>query len=340
VLQRLNEKGLTPAPQADRVTLIRRLFFDLLGLPPPPQEVERFVNDKSCDAYEELVDRLLASPAFGERMAMYWLDLVRYADTNGYHGDNHEDRDMYRDWVIRAFNDNMPFDRFTVEQLAGDLLPNATPAEKIASGYNRLLMTTREGGAQAREYMAKYSADRVRNFSSVWLAGTMGCCECHDHKFDPFSAKDFYSLGAFFADVKQWGVYMDYNYTPNPDLVGWSNDHPFPPEIIVDSPNLKRRLATLLHQIDQRAARSLREADANGRIAFAKWADDSTSYLKSHPDGWTTLAPIEPAEADKPRAKLTGENAVLLLDPPNAPDSPAATAKDSEGSTAQTSPSA
>jgi len=206
VLQRLNEKGLTPAPEADRVTLIRRLSFDLVGLPPTPQEVERFVNDKSKDAYEELVDRLLASPNFGERMAMYWLDLVRYADTNGYHGDNHEDRDMYRDWVINAFNDDMPFDKFTIEQLAGDLLPGASTADRIASGYNRLLMTTREGGAQAKEYMAKYSADRVRNFSSVWMAGTVGCAECHDHKFDPYTTRDFYRLAAFFADIQETAV--------------------------------------------------------------------------------------------------------------------------------------
>ncbi|HEY3965315.1 MAG TPA: PSD1 and planctomycete cytochrome C domain-containing protein [Planctomycetaceae bacterium] len=206
VLPKLREKGLSPAPEADRVTLIRRLSFDLLGLPPTSQEVAAFVNDSRDNAYEELVDRLLASPHFGERMAMHWLDLVRYADTNGYHGDNHEDRDMYRDWVIGAFNDDMPFDRFTIEQLAGDLLPNATTANRIASGYNRLLMTTREGGAQAKEYMAKYSADRVRNFSSVWMAGTVGCAECHDHKYDPYSTRDFYSLAAFFGDIQEVAV--------------------------------------------------------------------------------------------------------------------------------------
>ncbi|MBI3864771.1 MAG: PSD1 domain-containing protein [Planctomycetia bacterium] len=203
VLQKLREKGLAPAPEADRVTLIRRLSFDLLGLPPTSQEVQAFVDDRRDDAYEQLVDRLLGSPHFGERMAMYWLDLVRYADTNGYHGDNHEDRDMYRDWVINAFNDNMPFDRFTVEQLAGDLLPDANTVNRVASGYNRLLMTTREGGAQAKEYMAKYSADRVRNFSSVWMAGTVGCAECHDHKYDPYTTRDFYSLAAFFADIQE-----------------------------------------------------------------------------------------------------------------------------------------
>src|SRR5262245_33511493 len=206
VLQKLREKGMSPAPEADRVTLIRRLSFDLTGLPPSLKDVDAFVNDRRDDAYEQLVDRLLGSPHFGERMAMYWLDLVRYADTNGYHGDNHEDRDMYRDWVINAFNSDMPFDRFTIEQLAGDLLPNATQATRIASGYNRLLMTTREGGAQAKEYLAKYSADRVRNFSSVWLAGTMGCCECHDHKYDPYTTRDFYSMAAFFADIQEIAV--------------------------------------------------------------------------------------------------------------------------------------
>lgn len=206
ILRRLQEQGLQPSPEAERATLIRRLSFDLVGLPPTPAEVAEFDNDKTVDAYEKVVDRLLASPHFGERMAMFWLDLVRYADTNGYHGDNHEDRDMYRDWVIAAFNDNMPFDRFTTEQLAGDLLPEATTETRIASGYNRLLMTTREGGAQAREYLAKYSADRVRNFSAVWLAGTMGCCECHDHKYDPFTTRDFYSMAAFFADIQETAV--------------------------------------------------------------------------------------------------------------------------------------
>lgn len=198
--------GYRPAAEADRVTLMRRLSFDLIGLPPTPEEVQAFLNDKSADAYEKAVDRLLGSPHFGERMALYWLDLVRYADTGGYHSDNHRDVALYRDWVISAFNRNLRFDRFTVEQLAGDLLPQPTEEQKIASGYNRLLQTTEEGGAQAKEYTAKYAADRVRNASSVWLATTLGCCECHNHKFDPFTSKDFYSFGAFFADVKEIAV--------------------------------------------------------------------------------------------------------------------------------------
>jgi mono/diheme cytochrome c family protein len=197
---------LQPAPEADRVTLTRRLHFDLLGLPPTPAEVDAVLQDQSPDWYEKLVDRLLASKHYGERLAIYWLDLVRFADTAGYHSDNHRDLWLYRDYVINAFNDNKPFDRFTVEQLAGDLLPNATKEQQIASGYNRLLQTTEEGGAQAKEYTAKYAADRVRNVSVVWFASTMGCAECHNHKFDPFTAKDFYSLASFFADIREKAV--------------------------------------------------------------------------------------------------------------------------------------
>jgi hypothetical protein len=206
ILARLREENLAHAPEADRATLVRRLYFDLLGLPPTPAEVAAFVNDRDPDAYEHLVDRLLASPPYGERMAMYWLDLVRYADSIGYHSDNPMNVSPFRDYVIHAFNTNKPFDRFTVEQLAGDLLPNATLEQQVASAYNRLLQTTEEGGAQPKEYEAKYAADRVRNVSAVWLGTTMGCCQCHDHKFDPFTMRDFYSLASFFADVKEASV--------------------------------------------------------------------------------------------------------------------------------------
>jgi hypothetical protein len=199
-------QGFSPSPEADRRTLIRRLSFDLLGLPPTPAEVAAFVNDRSSQAYEQVVDRLLSSKHFGERMALYWLDLVRFADTAGYHSDNHRDITLYRDYVIDAFNRNKPFDRFTIEQLAGDLLPRPTREQTVASGYNRLLMTTEEGGAQAKEYLAKYAADRVRNVSVVWLAATIGCAECHNHKFDPYLTKDFYSLAAFFGDLKEIAV--------------------------------------------------------------------------------------------------------------------------------------
>jgi hypothetical protein len=201
ILARLTHEGLEPSPEADRRTLIRRLSFDLVGLPPTPEDVDRFVSDNAPDAYERLVDRMLASPHFGERLAMYWLDLVRYADTGGYHSDNHRDVTPYRDYVIKAFNDNKHFDQFTIEQLAGDLLPGATVEQKIASGYNRMLQTTEEGGAQPKEYTAKYAADRVRNTATVWLGLTLGCAECHDHKFDPVTTKEFYRFAAFFADI-------------------------------------------------------------------------------------------------------------------------------------------
>lgn len=202
LLARLEKEGIKPSPEADRITLIRRLSFDLTGLPPSPEEVDAFVKDRSPDAYDKVVDRLMASPHYGERMAVYWLDLVRFGDTLGIHSDTQKKITPYRDWVINAFNKDEPYNQFTIEQIAGDLLPNPTLEQKVASGYNRLLITSEEGGAQPREYIAKYAADRVRNVSSVWMGATMACCECHNHKFDPYSQKDFYRMEAFFADVK------------------------------------------------------------------------------------------------------------------------------------------
>jgi len=207
VLAGLEQSGIEPAGLADRRTLIRRLSLDLTGLPPQPRLVSAFVHDPRPDAYERLVDHLLDSPHYGERMAEYWLDLVRYADSVGYHGDQDITVWPYRDYVIHAFNDNMPFDRFTRENLAGDLLPHPTRAQRIAATYNRLGMMTAEGGAQAKDYLARYAADRVRTTAETWLAATMGCAQCHDHKFDPYTMKDFYCFAAFFADIKERGVY-------------------------------------------------------------------------------------------------------------------------------------
>jgi hypothetical protein len=203
ILPGIEDQGLKPSAEADKRTLLRRLSLDLIGLPPTPQELADFEADLSPHAYERVVDRLLASKHFGERLAIYWLDVVRYADTGGYHSDNHRDVWAFRDYVIQAFNENKPFDQFVIEQLAGDLLPNATGQQRIASGFNRLLQTTEEGGAQPKEYAAKYQADRVRNTSVIFLGSTMGCCECHSHKFDPFTIRDFYSFAAFFADVNE-----------------------------------------------------------------------------------------------------------------------------------------
>jgi mono/diheme cytochrome c family protein len=206
VRARLKESGLKPAPEAERRILVRRLHFDLVGLPPKPEEVTAFERDLSPEAYQKLVARLLASPNYGERMAIGWLDVVRFADTIGYHSDNPRNIWPYRDYVIRAFNENKPFDQFTREQLAGDLLPNSGLGQKVASGFNRLLLTTEEGGAQPKDYEARQLTDRVRAVGAVWLGQTIGCAQCHDHKFDPITSRDFYSLGAFFADVKEAAI--------------------------------------------------------------------------------------------------------------------------------------
>jgi len=201
--EQLAKSALPSAPEADRRTLVRRLYFDLIGLPPAPEHVDAFLADASPNAYEKLVDRLMAMPQYGERMALPWLDVVRFADTIGYHSDNPRNVWPYRDYVIQAFNENKPFDQFTVEQLAGDLLPDSTQEQKVASCFNRLLLSTEEGGAQPKDYEARMLTDRVRAVGTVWLGQTLGCCQCHDHKFDPASLRDFYSLGAFFADLQE-----------------------------------------------------------------------------------------------------------------------------------------
>jgi Protein of unknown function (DUF1553)/Protein of unknown function (DUF1549)/Planctomycete cytochrome C len=203
VQRQLAEVGLKPSPEADRRTLIRRLSSDLTGLPPTPEEVKAFVEDTSPDVYKCLVARLLASPHYGERMAIGWLDVVRFADTIGYHSDNPRNIWPYRDWVIKSFNDNKPFDRATVEQIAGDLLPDANTETRVGSAFNRLLLSTEEGGAQPNDYEARMLTDRVRAIGAAWLGQTTGCAQCHDHKFDPITMRDFYSLGAFFADIQE-----------------------------------------------------------------------------------------------------------------------------------------
>lgn len=244
VLARLEREQTKPSPPADSRTLIRRLWFDLVGLPPQPEVVDAFVANPTEVAYGKLVDELLASPHFGERMAMMWLDLVRFADTVGYHGDQTHNIWPYRDYVIHAFNTNMPFDQFTREQLAGDLLPQATEDQLIASGYNRLLQTSHEGGVQLKEYRAIYLADRVRNVSQVWMAATMGCAQCHDHKYDPYTARDFFSMGAFFADIDEETHLTDdrgLNALPSPRV----------PEMAVLSIYQREKLAELDRRIEQ-----------------------------------------------------------------------------------------
>jgi mono/diheme cytochrome c family protein len=205
VLARLEREGLTPSAEADKRTLIRRVTLDLTGLPPALDDVEAFVNDSSPDAYEKVVDRLLASPRYGEHMARFWLDLARYSDTNGYHIDNERYMWRWRDWVIAAYNANQPYDQFTIEQLAGDLLPDATLDQKIASGFNRNHMINFEGGIIEEEYRVQYVVDRANTTGTVWLGLTVGCAQCHDHKYDPLSQKEYYELYSFFNTVAEKG---------------------------------------------------------------------------------------------------------------------------------------
>jgi hypothetical protein len=206
ILARLEREGLKPSREADKTTLLRRLTYDLTGLPPTPAEIDAFLADKSPDAYEKRVDALLQSPRYGERMAVPWLDAARYGDTHGYHIDSLREMWPWRDWVIRSFNGNLPFDQFTIQQIAGDLLPDATRDQKIASGFNRNHMINFEGGAIAEEYQVEYVVDRVEATSSAFMGLTMGCARCHTHKFDPITHKEFYQFYAFFNNVPEKGL--------------------------------------------------------------------------------------------------------------------------------------
>jgi hypothetical protein len=256
VLDRLNREKLAPSADADNASLIRRLYFDLTGLPPTPADIDAFKDSVHGTQYSVLVDKLLASEHYGERMAMYWLDLVRYADTVGYHGDQDHHASPYRDYVIDAFNLNIPFDRFTREQLAGDLVPKSDVDQKIASCYNRLLQTSHEGGVQAKEYLAIYAADRVRNLSAVWMGATVGCAQCHNHKYDPYTQKDFYSLAAFFADVDE----EKHLRGGGADTVPTKRE----PEIAVYTRREREKIAELNRQIEE-----LNKGDEINKLAVA-----------------------------------------------------------------------
>ncbi len=231
ILARLEAAGLQPAPEADRAALVRRLALDLTGLPPSLAEVDAFLADPAPDAYDKLADRLLASPRYGEHMARQWLDAARYADTHGYFTDHERFMWRWRDWVIAAFNRNLSFDRFTIDQLAGDLLPDATTDERIATGFHRNHMMNEETGIIDEEYRVEYVLDRVRTTASVWLGLTLGCAQCHDHKYDPMSQRDFYRFFAFFNNVPESG------------LSGGKRNAP--PLLSLPSPQQTQRLAEL-----------------------------------------------------------------------------------------------
>jgi hypothetical protein len=296
LLAGLEAKGLRPSPAADRITLLRRLHFDLTGLPPTSDDIQNFLSDDRPDAYEQEIERLLASPHFGERMAIYWLDLVRYADTVGYHGDQEHHISPYRDYVIESFNRNLPFDQFAREQLAGDLLPDSTTRQKIATGYNRVLQTSHEGGVQVKEYLTKYSADRVRNFGEVWLGLTMGCAECHHHKFDPISQTAFYQLAAFFADIDDYESFRATDTSPTrraPEMIAWTPEEAGQREMWLEQ----------LESLENRISQEVDVGKSNSEDA----ADDSPQGGRAEQSGPVdsiTLVETWKQEADQLRQQL------------------------------------
>ena len=288
----LDSVGLKPAPEADRRALARRLSLDLTGLPANPEAVAAFEADNAPGAYERMVDRLMSSPQYGERMAIAWLDVVRFADTIGYHSDNPRNIWPYRDYVIRSFNNNKPFDQFTREQLAGDLFPNPTMEERVASGFNRLLLTTEEGGAQEKDYESRYLTDRVRAVGTVWMGQTIGCAQCHDHKFDPISARDFYAMGAFFADVKE-------------AIIGRREDG-----MLVPTEPQARELARLTHEAE-RLKSQFEGPHPKLESAFGRWRQERLEALRSD-SLWTATAPTSADSTGGATVTIRDDRSVLI----------------------------
>ena len=291
ILARLEREGLAPSPEADKVTLLRRATLDLTGLPPTPAEVDAFLADPSRDAYEKQIDRLLASPAYGERMATQWLDAARYADTNGYQVDSVRTMWPWRDWVIRAFNENLPFDRFTTEQLAGDLLPGATVQQQVATGFNRNHRINEEGGAIDAEFRVEYVVDRVETTATVWLALTLGCARCHDHKYDPVSQKEFYRFFAFFNNLPEAGVAGG-----NPD-----------PVVKVPTAEQQKKLDELAAEIQGHEAR-MTAANPEVDAAQAAW---EKSLAERGVDKWEVLLPLAPKSKGGATLQVLDDKSVL-----------------------------
>lgn len=314
ILAGIESRGWQPSPDADARTLLRRLSQDLTGLPPTPEELAAFVAQPIDAAVAQAIERFLASPQYAERMAVHWLDLVRYADTVGYHGDQDRSMSPYRDYVLRAFHQNKPFDEFVIEQLAGDLLPEPTLEQRVASGFNRLNQITAEGGAQDKEYLAIYAADRVRTTSTVFLGSTLACAQCHDHKFDPFTAKDFYSFAAFFADIEERGVFNgannDGNWGPRVEV---ASDAELAAILAYETElaELEVRLKTITPELagelrdweDQLRARLPAQA-----VEFA-WVDDAPVPAGTTSGGWNFVdaGEVEPFSGSKLRKQSGGE---------------------------------
>ena len=296
VQQKLAEHGLLPSQQAKRTTLIRRVTLDLTGLPPTPAEVDAFVNDTSPNAYDKVVDRLLASPAYGERMAWDWLDAARYADTNGYQGDRERTMWPWRDWVVNAFNENLPFDQFTIQQLAGDLLPNATPEQILATGFCRNHMINGEGGRIAEENRVDYVMDMTETMGTVWLGLTLNCCRCHDHKYDPLKQKDYYQFFAYFNQTPVSGGGGDPQTAPNlswPTVEQKSKLEEFGKQIASIETDLEALVSTLAPK-QQEWERTLLTNQASPQ--------------------WTRLTPVS-MKADAQKLRLLPDQSILAHGP-------------------------
>jgi hypothetical protein len=307
VRRRMEAAGLKPAPMADRITLLRRASLDLIGLPPTPAEVDAFLADASETAYEKAIDRLLASPRFGERMAVDWLDAARYSDSYGYQVDKDRFVWPWRDWAIKAFNANLPYDRFAAEQLAGDLLPNATDDQIVATTFNRLHGVKIEGGSTPEEFRVEYVADRTTTFASTFLGLTFECARCHDHKFDPIATKEFYQLSAFFANIDEAG------------LGSYFTESPPTPTLRLAEPATKKKIAEIETRIAA-AERELERVKLERRSAFIAWAK-SADAKKIVPPGRIAQLDFEklPAGGNKSvggkigkGVELTGDDAVDL----------------------------
>jgi hypothetical protein len=295
VLARLEKEKLKPSPEAEKHTLLRRVTLDLTGLPPTVEELDAFLADKSAGAYEKVVDRLLAAPAFGEKLAVQWLDLARYADSDGYHADIPRSMWQYRDYVIQSFNKNKPFDQFTVEQLAGDLLPNPTLEQRIATAFNRNGMSSTEGGADPDEYMNKYVTDRVNTFGTVFLGSSIACTECHDHKYDQFTQREYYQLYDFFNRIPEKGLDSD----------------PAPPFVKVPRPEQTESMAKLTNEVaslEKGRAELLAKKDAGLSKDQAAWEEKERKPVHA---GWTVLKPQTLSAASGAKLQIQEDQSVL-----------------------------
>lgn len=302
ILARLEKEGLKPSPEAPKEILIRRLYFDLTGLPPTPAEVDEFLADNAENAYEKIVDRLLASPQYGERWARLWLDLARFADTNGYEKDNQRVMWKYRDWLINALNKDVPFDQFTIEQIAGDMLPNATIDQKIATGFHRNTLLNQEGGVDPEEARWEVNVDRVNTTATVWLGTTLGCAQCHNHKYDPFTQKDFYRMFAFFDTA-------EYKLEGQP-LERWAKE----PTLYLPTPEQAVKRDALNQEI-AKLEETLKTATPELEKQQAEWEHQ----IKEAPKQWIPLEPIT-FSATSATLKKLADNSLLVSGEINSQD--------------------